>query len=290
MNIYAKKKILIICRDAGGAELISSWLKFNKISFSGIISGPAKNIFKQKKLKFKKIPFLKNAIKENQIIITGTGWNYKEYFKSWNLAKKYKKIIISFIDHWKNYKLRFKFKKKYFFPQEIWVSDIYAKKKAKKIFTKSKIRLIKNHYLEQLRKKKTHYRKKNKIIIATNNLDAAKKILKEKIKISDEFFVLKSINFIKNKYDSKNIYLKIHPSEKRKKYIQILKRNNLTNIKMLKDTDQIKFAKSCKVLIACETNLLPVSKALGIKTYNFFLEGKINRVVPRVYFDNYLRV
>ena len=47
MNIYAKKKILIICRDAGGAELISSWLKFNKISFSGIISGPAKNIFKQ---------------------------------------------------------------------------------------------------------------------------------------------------------------------------------------------------------------------------------------------------
>ena len=97
MNIFAKKKILIICRDAGGAELISSWLKFNKISFSGIISGPAKNIFKQKKLKFKKIPFLKNAIKENQIIITGTGWNYKEYFKSWNLAKKYKKIIISFI-------------------------------------------------------------------------------------------------------------------------------------------------------------------------------------------------
>ena len=179
MNIYAKKKILIICRDAGGAELISSWLKFNKISFSGIISGPAKNIFKQKKLKFKKIPFLKNAIKENQIIITGTGWNYKEYFKSWNLAKKYKKIIISFIDHWKNYKLRFKFKKKYFFPQEIWVSDIYAKKKAKKIFTKSKIRLIKNHYLEQLRKKRLIL-EKNKIIIATNNLDAAKKILKKK--------------------------------------------------------------------------------------------------------------
>ena len=50
------------------------------------------------------------------------------------------------------------------------------RKKAKKIFTKSKIRLIKNHYLEQLRKKKTHYRKKNKIIIATNNLDAAKNI------------------------------------------------------------------------------------------------------------------
>ena len=71
-------------------------------------------------------------MKENQIIITGTGWNYKEYFKSWNLAKKYKKIIISFIDHWKNYKLRFKFKKKYFFPQEIWVSIFMRKKKAKK--------------------------------------------------------------------------------------------------------------------------------------------------------------
>ena len=107
---------------------------------------------------------MKNAIKENQIIITGTGWNYKEYFKSWNLAKKYKKIIISFIDHWKNYKLRFKFKKNIFFHKRSGF-QIFMRKKAKKIFTKSKIRLIKNHYLEQLRKKKTIIEKKIKLLL-----------------------------------------------------------------------------------------------------------------------------
>ena len=75
---------------------------------------------------------MKNAIKENQIIITGTGWNYKEYFKSWNLAKKYKKIIISFIDHWKNYKLDLNLKRNIFFHKRSGFQIFMRKKKQKK--------------------------------------------------------------------------------------------------------------------------------------------------------------
>ena len=46
---YKDKKIIIVCNDAGCSQLISSWVKINNIQFSGIVTGPAENIFKEKK-------------------------------------------------------------------------------------------------------------------------------------------------------------------------------------------------------------------------------------------------
>ena len=52
--------ILVYSKDAGGAEIISSWIKEKKINnFECILDGPAKKIFKQK-FKFIKIGKLKN--------------------------------------------------------------------------------------------------------------------------------------------------------------------------------------------------------------------------------------
>ena len=47
--IYKKKNNLaVVCNDAGGAEIISSWLKKNNIFFKGVFTGPAREIFKKK--------------------------------------------------------------------------------------------------------------------------------------------------------------------------------------------------------------------------------------------------
>ena len=90
-----KKSFFVVCHDAGGAELISSWLKKKKIKFSGKITGPAKNIFKRKKVKF----FNKNyssEIKKADFVLAGSGWTSKNEIKTIALAKKYKKKTICF--------------------------------------------------------------------------------------------------------------------------------------------------------------------------------------------------
>ena len=290
LTTYNNKKILVVSHDAGAAELISSWLKKKKISFSGSISGPAKKIFSRKKLHYNK-KNLKKAVRESDLVVTGTGWSSKNEINSLIEAKKYKKKIICFLDHWKNYKLRFKLGKKYLYPDEIWVSDTYAKKLSKKIFKNIKIKLIKNYYWEFLGKqKKIKNLKKKNFIIATTNFNAAKRLFKEKINMTDETFIIKVMHYIKKKHKNKKIYLKIHPSEKKKKYIKILKKNKFRGVKIYKNIDPINLLKNCETLIACETNLLATAKLLGVKTYNVFLNDKSARVVPNKYFDNYLRL
>ena len=49
MNI-TNKKLLIVSHDAGGAEILSSYLIEKKIKGDFILSGPAKKIFKEKNL------------------------------------------------------------------------------------------------------------------------------------------------------------------------------------------------------------------------------------------------
>ena len=148
---FKNKKILVICNDAGGAELISAWFKEKKLKFFAKLSGPAIKIFKNKELRFQKIKSLSD-FKKMDIIMTGTGWTTNIEIKAIANAQKYKKKIISFLDHWKNYKLRFFYKNKYFFPNEIWVMDKYAEKNAKKLFKNLKIKKINNPYFSYLKK------------------------------------------------------------------------------------------------------------------------------------------
>ena len=42
------KRITVACHDAGGSEIVSSWLKSGKFKFFPFLGGPAKKIFKRR--------------------------------------------------------------------------------------------------------------------------------------------------------------------------------------------------------------------------------------------------
>ena len=104
--------ICIVSHDAGGAELISSYVK-RKIDniYLYVLSGPAVKIF-ERKLGFLKVSELELAIKRSELIICGTSWESNIDMKAITLSKKYGKKVISFLDHWVNYQGRFFYKKK----------------------------------------------------------------------------------------------------------------------------------------------------------------------------------
>lgn len=144
IKTYLNKKIVIACHDAGGADLISSWLLYQKIpKIKFILKGPAKKIFRDRLGKFKKEKIAN--IKNYNLLITGTSYSNSLEIKSIKQAKKNNVFSISFLDHWVNYKKRFIRKRKTYYPNEIIVLDKAALKIARKSFKKIQISLIKDY-------------------------------------------------------------------------------------------------------------------------------------------------
>jgi hypothetical protein len=131
--------ILVVSHDAGGAEILSSWLKREKNinNFFFILEGPALNIFKKKLGNLKRLQEKNVKDIQFQKILTGTSWesNIEKKYIKYGLKKKIPTFC--FLDHWNNYKERFTFKGKLYLPDQIYVSDKYAFNIAKKAFKKT---------------------------------------------------------------------------------------------------------------------------------------------------------
>ena len=126
------------------------------------LGGPAVKIFNKFFKNFKNLP-LKKAIKDCNSLISGTGWETCLEHNA-RIEAKIKSIkSIAVIDHWVNYKERFKFNNKSCFPNEIWVTDRHAFEIASNIFKNIKIKLLENIYLKNEVEKIKSYRRQFKL-------------------------------------------------------------------------------------------------------------------------------
>lgn len=144
------KNIGVVCHDAGGAEIISSWVKKNiDYNYSFYLDGPARKIFKRK-LSYKNSQNLEKMIQCSDWILCGTSWQSDLEKTAIQIANKNQIKCISYIDHWVNYKERFVLEGITQLPTEIWVGDKEALKIASKIFSGARINLIENEYFNDI--------------------------------------------------------------------------------------------------------------------------------------------
>ncbi len=260
-------KIGIICHDAGGAEIISSFVKkFNKYKFIYFLKGPAIKIFKEKinlKFNFKSSV---DFINECEIFISGSSAINNHEFNTLTKIKKNNKKIYVFLDHWVNYIERFKRDNNIVLPDEIWVGDIYAKRIAKKKFKNTIVRFVKNPYYEEIKNsfKKNKFKNKYDYLYLTEPI---KKQYSNKIKYNEISCLNNFVSYIKKFKTPPVTLLRLHPAEKSsKKYINIfnkfklpyhLSENNLLFDIMISNT-----------IVGCETNALVVSTLLNKKTFS----------------------
>ena len=148
--VIPKGKVLVVSHDAGGAEILSSLLKLNDMPYLLCLAGPAENIF-QRKLANVENYSLDDSIEKADWILTGTSWASELEYHAIALAKKKKKFVVSFLDHWVNYKERFIRNNILHLPDEIWVGDKYALKIAKEYFPSEKIKFAPNPYFEDIK-------------------------------------------------------------------------------------------------------------------------------------------
>lgn len=139
----------IVSHDAGGAEIVSSYVRQRKLNGYFALSGPAVKIFERKIHKLNRLNIYE-AIRLSKVVLCGTSWQAELEFEAIKYAKSLGKHTIAFLDHWTNYKERFIRKNELCLPDELLVGDPIAESMAKKIFPKTLIKLVKNPYLQDL--------------------------------------------------------------------------------------------------------------------------------------------
>jgi len=258
----------VICKDAGGAEIISSYIRNNKINAIFCLENPAINIFKRKKIKFVNNS-LKNVIEKSDWILTGTSPIRKKEIKGIIESKKINKKCVSFIDSWVNYKERFLYNGKLFLPDEIWTGDIYALKLAKKTFKNNKIILKYNPYFSEIKNTIKIYKKKNYYSLKKNILFIAAPISNyfhnnKNVKILNFFlFKIKKINF-----NYEKIIFRPHPSQNNLNKLSIFLKKLNSRIILSNNSNLFIDIKKCNYVFGSNSTALVVASFFNKKVYN----------------------
>ena len=258
------KKVAVVSHDAGGAEILSSWLKMHSYNYLTVIDGPALGIFHKKNL-FNNNYTLEEAIFESEFVLTSTSWQSDIEKRAISLSRKMDKYVITILDHWVNYKDRFKLNSDIVLPNEIWVTDNYALNIAKGIFNDVKIKLIVNHHFSEIKK---IIKEKSKLL-KTGIIHKSKcKCLFLGENISEHAFLetgnsngfgydeiealkylLDNIEKIPIKFEE--LKIRPHPSEKENKYSWALKNNLVSTIS--NSNDLIDDLLESDVIFGCES-------------------------------------
>lgn len=147
----------VVCNDAGAAEIISEILSKLRDSHDIKVhaTGPAISIFRRNGFIALSVP-LHLLILKSEVVLTGTGWQTDLESKSILLAKSALKPCYVVLDHWQNFRLRFRSLDGTFtFPNKILVTNLLAFQMAQKEIPEVKIILIPDLYIESLLKRHT---------------------------------------------------------------------------------------------------------------------------------------
>ena len=144
-------RVAIVCHDAGGAEILSSWLLRSDNLCFVVTEGPAISIFDRKCVDAERLSLV-DAIAKCDWVLCGTGWASDLERQSIKLGRQQGKKTVAFLDHWVNYKERFEEAGgNLTLPDELWVGDEQAKRVAEADFPNIPITLQTNPYFEDLR-------------------------------------------------------------------------------------------------------------------------------------------
>jgi hypothetical protein len=142
--------VAIVSHDAGGAEILSSWILRQEEPFCLSLDGPAKIIFKRKLGDITNLS-LEDAVLKSDWVLCGTSWQSDLERRAIRLAKENQKKVVAFLDHWINYPERFQNGETSLLPDEIWTGDEEAKTRAEGIFNGTPVVLQVNPYFEDMR-------------------------------------------------------------------------------------------------------------------------------------------
>jgi hypothetical protein len=259
--------IAVVSHDAGGAEILSSWLSKCGEPYCLVLGGPAKAIFQRKLGAASQVVTLQEALKRCDWVLCGTSWQSSLERLAITQAKAVNKKVVSFLDHWVNYKERFQEQGEFVYPDEIWVGDVEAEKIAHTHFPGRTIVLKPNPYFQDLQ-------------LALDNVKAVPVNVEQCVVLyicepirehallqhGDErywgYTEEEALQYFINNINAlgcsiRNIKIRPHPSENKHKYDWV-RRENTLKIEIGGDKTLLEETAEADVVVGCESMAMVV--------------------------------
>lgn len=232
--------VVVVCHDAGGAEIISSYVKkhHDSTSFYCYVAGPAVNIFKRKHVRHEilsgryKIEALLGKHRRISYLLSGTSWSSTMERGFIKAAKKLRIKTVVHLDHWTTYRERFGYPRKNWknnLPDEIWVGDKHALKLARQSYPSAvPIKYRPNAYYAEIK----HQYASRRNVIPKSLVFMSEPVTGDINSYGDksdpgftEYTVLDNIlSSLSARHGRSRLIIRYHPSDVKKKYDQLIRR------------------------------------------------------------------
>lgn len=293
-NGPARKSILVVSHGAGGAEVISSWVKkHSEFRYNFLLEGPALKIFRRKipRIQFVTREFMHSNIQNFDLILTGTGWESDLEKIAIVLSRKHGIKVAAYLDHWTGYQERFILDNRMMLPDEIWVGDRYAYDLAKSTFPGCQVRLEPNLYFEELldsiRNVTPHYEDKKGIrilyVCEPTSIVAQKKYGDPRYWGYTEFEALDGYLEYAARLakDIEKIRVRLHPSEQYGKYQAIINKYRETyEIEESWDRPLIEDCAWADWIVGCQSMAMVIGVLLKKPVFSCIPAGGKPMVLP----------
>jgi hypothetical protein len=283
-------KALIVCYDAGGAEVVSSWVRRHpEYEYYFCLDGPAIEIFQRKisSAENQLVSNLNMLIQKTDWILTGTSWASNLEKKSIKFGKEQNKKVISFLDHWSNYPQRFEYNGRICLPDEIWCGDKNALLIAQNFFLQEKLRLVPNPYFQDIKDELKTIKlpqrqaiKKRILYVCEPVAEHSKKKYGHSLhwgytEYDAMHFFFKKLRDIISMEKMECVRVRKHPSESKNKYDNILLEYPAIPFQKSERNSLIEDCVWADWVVGCESVALVVGLLAGKKVYSCIpSEGK----------------
>lgn len=139
----------VVAHDAGGAEIVSSYVRRNRLECVYALGGPAAGIFARKLGPVDSRP-LETVIASCERLLCGTSLTAELEWRAIGLAREAGRPAAAVLDHWVNYRLRFVRDGIWHFPDEVWAGDEVAQRLAAETLPEVACRLVPNAYFADI--------------------------------------------------------------------------------------------------------------------------------------------
>jgi hypothetical protein len=140
----------VVAHDAGGAEILSSYIRQRELSCLYCLDGAARAVFERKLGRVDTIA-LEELVAVSDEVLCGTSFLSDLEWRAIGLAKEAGKNATTVLDHWVNYRQRFVRNDEWHFPDEVWVGDALAESIAQAQLPEVRISLVPNPYFLDLK-------------------------------------------------------------------------------------------------------------------------------------------
>lgn len=139
----------VISHDAGGAEVLASYVARNNIEARFALEGPALAVFRRR-LGDIETCSMQDAVSLSDMVLTGTSWQSDLERDAIALARTMQRHCVAFLDHWGHYVERFERDGRVLLPDEIWVGDEFALAMAQRHFPQLPLMLLPNPHFADI--------------------------------------------------------------------------------------------------------------------------------------------